>query len=96
MSKAWKVFESRVATVFGCRRRGPDHRDGRDDLTHEHFAVECKLLTRPTWDAIVKAVKQSERNANGREPLAIIKAKGSHDANALVIMRLDTFAKWRL
>jgi hypothetical protein len=91
-------FERRVAELFGCRRRGHEQagRAGGDDLTHEHYAVECKLLTKPTWSSLVAAARQAERSANGREPIAVVKASGAHDDNALVVMRLETFREWRL
>lgn len=98
--KAWKAFERRVAAVFGGRRRGADTRGadgGKTDVVHDHYAIECKLLARPTYSDMRGAVAQAERNASpGQEPIAIVKRKNFADDDALVIMRLATFREWRL
>jgi hypothetical protein len=97
--KAWKAFERRIAKFFGCKRRGADYggaEGGKDDLTHAHYAVECKLLSRPSFQAMLSAARQAEGSARGREPVAIIKRKNDLDADALVVMRLETFRQWRV
>lgn len=97
--KSWKAFERRIGLVFGCKRRGADYGDadgGKDDLTHEHYSVECKLLGKPTFQQLLDACKQSEGAARGREPIAIVKRKRDLDEDSLVIMRLATFREWRM
>lgn len=103
--KSWKAFERRIAKLFGCKRRGPDFGGidgGKDDLTHAHYAVECKLLSVVQWNDMVKACVQAECAAydafgqNSREPIAIIKKKFDDDENALVVQRLSTFKAWHL
>lgn len=98
--KAWKTFERRIATIFGCRRRGVDFgteaEGGKDDLTHEHYSIECKLYGVPSYALLLSACRQAEAAAKGREPLAVVKRKRDHDDNALVVMRLETFREWRL
>ena len=97
---AWKKFERRVARAFGGERRGPDNSDGRrgktDTIGTPGFAIECGLgRTYTTYAAIRRKVEQCERNANPDEmPIAVLKAPGLHDANALVVMRLPTFLEW--
>lgn len=62
-TKSWKSWELRVAKMFGCKRRGPDFRGengGKDDLTHPLYAVECKLLARPTYAEMLAACRQAE------------------------------------
>ena len=44
--KPWKAFERRVAKAVGGKRRGPNFTDGRDDVIHPLFSIECKLLSR--------------------------------------------------
>lgn len=66
MSKSWKNWELRVAKLFGCKRRGPDFRGehgGKDDLTHAWYAVEVKLLARPTYQQMLDACRQAESAA---------------------------------
>ena len=101
--KSWKAFERRCAKKLGGQRRGPDTTDrsdggtGKSDIVHDHYAPECKLLSRPSYGDIVSACLQAERNAGpNREPIAIVKRKSAHDADALVVMRLSTFCEWRV
>ena len=106
MDKSWKSWERRVAKLFGCKRRGADFRGengGKDDLTHAWYSVEIKLLSRPCFADMLAACKQAEGAApvpvgNGdyvmREPIAIVKKKGSLDDDALVIQRLGSFKAW--
>ncbi len=101
MDKSWKAFERRIASLFGTTRNGCVTGDGTAgkgsaDLENEYFSVECKLLGRPSWSAMVEACLQSERNASRhREPVAVIKKKGAGQ-ETLVIQRINTFADWRL
>jgi hypothetical protein len=93
---SWKSFETRLARVFGGRRRGPDYRDadgGKDDVIHPRYSIEAKLLKRPTWGQILGAVAQSEANGRDKTPIAIVKQnrQGLRDLDALVCMRLETF-----
>lgn len=63
-SKSWKAWELRVAKLFGCKRRGPDFRGehgGKDDLTHDRYAVEVKLLGRPCFADLLAACNQAEQ-----------------------------------
>jgi hypothetical protein len=63
VDKSWKAFERRIAKLFGCKRRGADFRGengGKDDLTHSLYAVECKLLSKPTYGAMLEACRQAE------------------------------------
>lgn len=112
--KAWKALERRVAKLFGCTRRGPIFRSadgGTDDCTSERYAIECKLLAKPTYGAMQAACFQAElagmglfeRAASGepvtlrkaRTPIAVVKRKRDRDADALVCMRLETFLQWQ-
>ena len=96
--KAWKAFERRIAAFVGGKRRGADTRDergGKSDVIHPHFAIECKLLSRPSFGLMLDACHQAERNAElHQEPLAIVKRKGDRDDDALVCMRLSTWREW--
>lgn len=107
MDKSWKALERRIAKLFGCTRRGPIFRSpdgGTDDLTHAWYAVECKLLSRPTYSEMLNACRQAEgsgarlpmADGRSREPIAIVKKKGAPDGDALVIQRLSTFRAWHL
>ena len=72
MDKSWKAFERRIAKLFGCKRRGADFRGekgGKDDLTHPLWSVECKLLSKPTFGAMIDACRQAEGAA---QPLAFV------------------------
>lgn len=96
--KSWKAFERRIAAFVGGKRRGADTRDergGKSDVIHPHFAIECKLLSRPSFSAMLDACRQSERNAEEhQEPVAIVKRKNDPDDNAIVCMRLSTWREW--
>jgi hypothetical protein len=99
--KSWKAFERRIAKLFGCKRRGPLFRTehgGTDDLTHDFWAVECKLLSVPTFGEMQAACRQAEAAAGvgNRQPIAIVKKKGAADEDALVVMRLAAFKAWHL
>ena len=95
---AWKAWERRVASIFGGRRRGPDTRSpegGRCDVTHEFWAPEVKLLGRPGYADLLSAALQAERNAGPTQcAVAVVKKKHSHDADALVVFRLENFREW--
>ena len=98
---AWKAFERRVARLFpNGRRRGADTRSeagGKSDIICDGWAPECKLLSRPSFSALLEAARQSERNAQeGQIPVAIVKRKRDRDRDALVVLRLETFRKWFL
>ncbi len=96
---AWKAFERRIASVFGGRRRGADTRTGgkgKSDVIAPGWSVECKLYGRPNYQLLLDAALQAEANADCPDdiPVACVKRKGDHDANALVVMRLETFQEW--
>jgi hypothetical protein len=98
---AWKAFERRVAKLFpNGRRRGADTRSetgGKSDIVCDGWAPECKLLSRPSFSALLDAAHQAERNAQALQvPVAIVKRKRDRDHDALVVMRLETFRKWFL
>lgn len=97
---SWKAFESRIAKLFGGKRRGAytgSNGQGMTDVIHETWAIECKLLGAPGWAQMLAAAKQAEANAEpGQEPVAIIKRKNARDEDALVVQRLGVFADHRL
>ncbi len=94
--KSWKAFERRIAQRFpNARRRGPDTTGGKCDLIAPGWAVECKLLGRPSFSDLLDAARQAERNAEALQtPVAIVKRKHDEDRNALVVMRLEEFSQW--
>ena len=99
--KAWKAWERTVAKIFGGKRRGAytgDGKEGKSDIVHPHYSIECKLLSRSGHAHILDACHQSEDNADSalHEPIAIVKRKGDAPNDALVCMRLETFREWRL
>ena len=98
MSVSWKAFELRVAKAVGGQRRGAqfvDREGGLDDIVHDHWSIECKLLTRVTYGSLVAAVRQSERNCrDGQCPVAIVKKKSARDEDALVCMSFREWQKW--
>ena len=95
---AWKAWERRVAAIFGGRRRGADFRGrdgGKSDVLAEGWSIECKLLGRPGYADLLAAARQAELAAKPDEiPVAIVKRKHRDDADALVVMRLETFSAW--
>ena len=98
---SWKAFERRIARLFpNGRRRGADTRGenaGKSDIICDGWAPECKLLSRPSFSDLLDAARQAERNARELEtPIAIVKRKRDRDGDALVVMRLETFAEWYL
>ena len=100
---SWKAFELRIAKIFKGKRRGAyvsDGKKGKTDIIVEGFAVECKLLKRPTYQQMVDACKQAENNAEKITdiPIAIVKknSQGIRDIDALVIMRLEMFREFFL
>ncbi len=97
----WKAFELRIAEVFGGERRGAytgSNGEGKSDVIHHHYSIECKLLGAPTYGAMLAACRQAEANAETplHEPVAVIKRKNARLKDALVVMRLETFRDWRL
>ena len=101
MPVAWKAWESRVARLFGGRRRGAQtSREGRglsDVIEAKGWAIECALLARPTFSQLLEKARQAERAAKPDEmPIAIIKKKHQLDRDALVVMRLETFCDWHV
>ncbi len=95
---AWKAWERRLSTIFGGRRRGPDTRGsdgGKNDMIHDFWSLEAKLLGRPSFCDLLGAAKQAEDNADPHHcPIAIVKKKHAQDTDALVIFRLETFREW--
>lgn len=96
--KLWKQAERQVAKWFpGARRRGADFRGedkGKSDIVCPGWAIEVKSLTTITYSKIRDAVLQAETNrSNDAEiPIAVIHKNGDRYADALVVMRLETFA----
>lgn len=98
---SWKAFERRIAKLFpGGRRRGADTRGenaGKSDVICDAWAPECKLLGRPSFADLLSAARQAEANAKPLQtPVAVVKRKRDRDMDALVVMRLETFADWFL
>ena len=98
--KSWKQFERRLATVFGGTRRGCDTRGpdgGKNDMIHEFWSLEAKLLSRPSFYDLLGAAKQAEANAGPYQcPIGIVKRKNARDADGLVVFRLEVFEEWFL
>ena len=102
----WKRFERLVAARFGLKRRGADfggREGGKSDCVQPdgsesiQWSIECKRLSRPTWQQMVDACAQVERAAcDGQEPVVVVGKKGQRVGDALVIQRLDVFEEWRL
>ena len=95
---SWKAFERRIARVFGGVRRGADTRGphgGKSDVIANGWAIECKLLGRPSYSDLLAAAHQAELAAKPAElPVAVVKRKRADDADALVVLRLATFRAW--
>ncbi len=95
--KSWKAWERTVAKWFGGKRRGPDVTGGKSDVIVPGWAVEAKLLGRPSFSDCLRACEQAERNGKPDElPVAVVKRKGDKGNNALCIIRLEVFADWFL
>lgn len=98
-SGTWKAWERRVAEILGGVRRGPDTRGehgGKTDIIHDRFAIECKRLSRPSFGLILDACKQAEKNGEDwQEPIAVVGRKQDCWKDAIVVMRLEVFKKWR-
>jgi hypothetical protein len=97
--KPWKAFERRLAAVFGGQRRGAytgANGQGRCDIIKPGWSIEAKLYSNPTFDTLLAAAKQAEKNreASTDIPVAVVKRKGGRDDNALVVMRLETFSEY--
>jgi len=95
---AWKAFERRIAKKTGGQRRGADYGDregGKNDIIHDAFSIECKLLARPSYQQMLDACRQSEAAATSAQmPVAIVKRKRDRDDDTLVIMRLEEWERW--
>lgn len=95
--KAWKVFERRIAAIFGGQRRGAQtstRGKGKTDVIGAPgWAIECKLYKDPDYDTLLRAARQAEKNRENPDdiPIGVVKRIGGHDTNALVVMRLETF-----
>jgi hypothetical protein len=92
-----------VLAKFGGKRRGADFggvRAGKNDVIVDGWSIECKLLSRPSYQNKLDACRQAENNAESPYdiPVAVIKRKGRGTKNkdALVCMRLETFREWFL
>ena len=98
--KSWKAFERRIAKAFGGTRRGADFRDargGKNDVIHDVYSIECKLLGRPSFSQLLLACIQAEKAADPlQEPVAVVKRLRDRDNDALVCMRLKTFLEWHI
>lgn len=105
-TSTWKSIEAKVAAVFGLKRRGADYGDrsgGKTDATNvdgtesERWALECKHGKRITWGTLADACRQVEAAAlPGQEPVVVAHKHGTAIGDSLVVMRLETFAEWRL
>ena len=95
--KAWKAWERTVAKWFGGYRRGPDTAEGKTDVVAEGWAIECKLLSRPSFSDLLAACRQAETNGNEWEiPVAVVKKKNALIKDAVVLIRLEIFEQWFL
>ena len=93
---SWKGFELRISKWFNGKRRGAytsDGKTGKTDIIADGWAIEVKLLKRPTYQQMYNACLQAEKNKENENdiPIAIVKKNGVHDKNSLVIMRLEEF-----
>jgi hypothetical protein len=96
---AWKVFERRIASRFNGIRRGAgtsQNGNGKTDVISPGWAIECKLLSRPSFQQMLDAARQAEKNVESIDdiPIAIVKRKGDNDDNAVVVIRLEVFQQW--
>lgn len=96
--KGWKKFERRIAALFpGGVRRGADTRsvgtEGKTDVIAPGWAIECKLLKTVSFQILLDAALQAEKNSTDKDdiPVAIVKEKGKQDKNALVVVRWPVF-----
>ena len=95
--KSYKAFERRVARRLGGRRLASTGEKAGVDVVVEGFSViQCKLGRRmpaylEDWLAGIR-VAAKDRWA-GYVPLVVWKPKGTDDAGALVILRLDDWAE---
>lgn len=98
--KAWKAWERTVAAIFGGKRRGAytgANGQGKSDIVDvPGWSVECKLYSNPTFDTLLAAAKQAEKNCEDPSdiPVAVVKRKGGRTENALVVMRMETFREF--
>lgn len=93
---SWKAWETRVARIFGGKRRGAyvsNGKSGKSDIIKDGWSIEVKLNKRPHFQMIFDACKQAEINAENPLdiPVAVIKKLYTKDDDALVVMRLETF-----
>ena len=98
-TKSWKAFELRISRLLGGKRRGAyvsDGKKGKTDIIKPGWAIETKLLKRPTYQQMFDACLQAENNAESKldVPIAIVKKSGKRDKDSLVIMRLETFREF--
>ena len=96
--KSWKRHERVIADKIGGQRRGPDvrgERGGKNDIIHDLWSPECKLLSRPSFSDILNACKQAEANAEPLQmPVAFVKKKNASYSDTIVAMRLDAWLEW--
>lgn len=97
--KAWKAFERTIAKKFGGKRRGAHtgyKGNPRNDIIVDGYSIECKLLSRPTFQQMMDACVQAEDSRDDifDIPLAIVKKKGDRVKNSLVIMRMEQFERF--
>ncbi len=87
-TKSWKSWERRVSRGIGGRRTGIL---GGEDVEHEKWSVECKLLESvPKW--LTSLWEQTTSNCPaGKTPLAVVKVKNSLDKDAFVVISWGTF-----
>ena len=97
--KAWKAWERTVASWLGGARRGAQFRSpngGTNDVVHDAWSIECKLLGRPSFSDLLEACRQAEKSADhpAQCPVAFVKKKNGRNDDALVIMRAATWRQW--
>ena len=96
---AWKHFEREIALRIGGKRRGPDVRGdsgGKNDIIHDHWSAECKLLGKIGYGSLLSAARQAEENADNKMqiPVAFVKKKSARMSDCLVVMRLGPWLEW--
>lgn len=97
--KAWKAYERRIAARFGGKRRGAytgANGAGKTDVIAPGWAIECKLLARPSYQQLLDACRQAEANRESALdiPVGVIKRKGDLTDDSLVVMRLAEFEQY--
>jgi|19_taG_2_1085344.scaffolds.fasta_scaffold07002_7 hypothetical protein len=89
--KRWKVFERRIAELFGGKRAWQEN---GEDVSHDIYSIECKTREDyPKW--FTDAVEQAKRHApEGKVPLTIFHRVGDQYTEAKVVITLSDFLDW--